>query len=236
MVDTIRYYNQEVLDNPTLDLSTEINQAHISLNIMKAAYSTLVQQFKIRENAILLNAEFYNTQINATGLPLENEETINSIQISYDLYGKDSIASLFPTILSISQQCPSQGGSSVYRARFFVSLFNDSLTYNDFNVCLAQGYYREMAGTWSDASIESTIIVKPNPANEQVEIMIENNKEKDYILRITDLEGRIKYHFNKTASELKTFINTSEFSPGIYFVLVDGSSGLQLSKKLIIVR
>ncbi len=206
------------------------------LNIMKAAYSTLVQQFKIRENAILVNAEFYNSQVNATGLPLENEQTINGVQIRYDLYGKDSIASWFPSFLYIAQQCPSQGGAAVYRARFFVSLFNDSLTYDDFSICLAQGYYREMSGTLADASIEPAIIVKPNPANEHVEIMLENNKEKAYFLRITDLEGRIKFHFNKAASELKTIINTSELSPGIYFVLVDDSNGMQLSKKLIIVR
>lgn len=142
----------------------------------------------------------------------------------------------YNTILYIAQQCPSQGGAAVYRARFFVSLFNDSLTYDDFNVCLTQGYYREMAGTLSDASFAPTVIVKPNPANEQVEIILENIKEKDYNLRITDLEGRIKFHFNKSASELKTIINTSDLSPGIYFVLVDDSSGLYLSKKLIIVR
>ena len=142
----------------------------------------------------------------------------------------------YNNILYIAQQCPSQGGAAVYRARFFVSLFNDSLTYDDFSVCLTQGYYREMSGTLADASIEPTIIVKPNPAMDVVEIILENNKEKDYVLRITDLEGRIKYHFNKTASELKTIINTSELSPGIYFVLVDDSNGLQLSKKLIILR
>ena len=182
------------------------------------------------------NAEFYNSQVNVIGLPFENEETINGIQIRYDLHGKDSIASQFPSFLYIAQQCPSQGGAAVYRARFFVSLFNDSLTYDDFNVCLTQGYYREMAGTLSDASFAPTVIVKPNPANEQVEIILENIKEKDYNLRITDLEGRIKFHFNKSASELKTIINTSDLSPGIYFVLVDDSSGLYLSKKLIIVR
>jgi hypothetical protein len=236
MVDTLRYFNQTIIDNPSLDLSTEINQANISLNIMKAAFSTLVQQFKIRENAILLNAEFYNSQINATGLPLENEETINGIQIRYDLHGKDSIASQFPSFLYIAQQCPSQGGAAVYRARFFVSLFNDSLTYDDFSVCLAQGYYKEMASTLSQASFAPTIIVKPNPAMDIVEIRLENNKEKAYVLRITDLEGRIKFHFNKAANELKTIINSNDLSPGIYFVLVDDSNGLQLSKKLIIVR
>ncbi|MBK7966246.1 MAG: T9SS type A sorting domain-containing protein [Bacteroidetes bacterium] len=93
-----------------------------------------------------------------------------------------------------------------------------------------------MSGTLADASIVPAIIVKPNPANEQVEIILENNKEKAYVLRITDLEGRIKFHFNKAASELKTIINTYELSPGIYFVLVDDSNGLQLSKKLIILR
>ncbi|MBK7966245.1 MAG: hypothetical protein IPK10_13810 [Bacteroidetes bacterium] len=108
MVDTLRYYNQAVIDNPSLDLSAEINQANISLNIMKVAYAGLVQQFKLRENAILLHAEFYNSQVNATGLPLENEETINGVQIRYDLFGKDSIASWFPSFLYIAQQCPSQ--------------------------------------------------------------------------------------------------------------------------------
>ncbi|MBK7966103.1 MAG: T9SS type A sorting domain-containing protein [Bacteroidetes bacterium] len=230
MVDTLRHYNQAIIDNPSLDLSTEINQANASLNIMKAAYSSLVQQFKIRENAILVNAEFYNTQINATGLPLENEETINSIQISYDLYGEDSIASQFPVFLNIAQQCPSQGGSAVYRARFFVALFNDSITYDDFSVCLAQGYYREMSPYLNQPAFETNLIIKPNPANEQVEIILENTYAQDYILRITDIEGRIKFHFNKATSDYKTNINTETLSPGIYFVLVNNFSGLHLSK------
>ena len=236
MVDTLRYYNQAVVDNSSLDLSTEINQANISLNIMKAAYSTLVQQFKIRENAILLNAEFYNSQVNAMGLPLENEETINGVQIMYELYGKDSIAGQFSIFLSIAQQCPSQGGSAVYRARFFVSLFNDSLTYDDFSVCLAQGYYREMNSNSNQENVEPRLTLKPNPANEIVEVILDNGDEKDYLLRISDLEGRNVYIAKRTASELKTIINTSELSPGVYFVLVDDSSGLILCQKLIIVR
>lgn len=236
MVDTLRYYNQAIIDNPSLDLSNEINQANISLNIMKAAYSTLVQQFKLRENAILVNAEFYNSQINATGLPLENEETINGVQIKYDLYGKDSIANQFLSFLSIAQQCPSQGGTSVYRARFFVSLFNDSLTYDDFSICLAQGYYREMNPNLNQTNVETNLIIKPNPASEFVEIIVVNGGEKDYLLRIVDLEGRSKFYFNKIANDLKTIINTSELSPGIYFVFLDDFNGFQLSQKLIIVR
>ena len=182
------------------------------------------------------NAEFYNSQVNATGLPLENEESINSIQIRYDLYGKDSIESQFQSFLYIAQQCPSQGGSAVYRARFFVSLFNDSLTYNDFSVCLAQGYYREMNPSLNQVNIEPNLILKPNPAGESVEIIVENSSKINYSICIIDLEGRNMINYIKVASDLKTIINTSELSPGIYFVLVDDSNGLKLSKKLIILR
>ena len=142
----------------------------------------------------------------------------------------------YESILYIAQQCPSQGGSAVYRARFFVSLFNDSLTYNDFSVCLAQGYYREMNPYLYQDNIEPNLIIKPNPASEYVEIIFENSSEINYSICIIDLEGRNMINYIKVASDLKTIINTSELSPGIYFVLVDDSNGLQLSKKLIILR
>ena len=195
-----------------------------------------MQQFRIRENAILVNAEFYNSQINASGLPITNEIEINNVQIKYDLFGVDSIVSHYPSFLYIAQQCPSQGGPAVYRARFFVSLFNDSLTYDDFTVCLAQGYYREMSSDLVDVSVNPSLIIKPNPANEQVEILIENYNEKDYSLRISDVTGRNNFYISKIAGDNKTNLNTSRLTQGVYFVLVEDSSGLVLSKKLIIVR
>jgi hypothetical protein len=145
----------------------------------------------------------------------------------------EGIESYREQINEIAFQCPYQGGQGVFRARFFLSLFNDSIEYDDASVCLAQGILK------ISHPVKITtprMLIKPNPTSEFVEIIVVNGGEKDYLLRIVDLEGRSKFYFNKIANDLKTIINTSELSPGLYFVLVDNANGLQLSKKLIIVR
>jgi hypothetical protein len=113
------------------------------------------------------NAEFYNSQINATGLPLENEETINGVQIKYDLFGKDSIASQFSNFLYIAQQCPYSGGAAVFQARWYVHKFiNDSIEYDDKATCLTQGIYRLPSNT-SLFTLNKNIdfSIAPNPNN-----------------------------------------------------------------------
>ncbi|MBK7683826.1 MAG: hypothetical protein IPJ26_15775 [Bacteroidetes bacterium] len=78
----------------------------------------LIQQLRLRENALLLEAGFYNSQVYSQELPTQNQAFINQISVLYQNYGLDSIEPYQLSVLAIAQQCPYQGGKAVYEARF----------------------------------------------------------------------------------------------------------------------
>ena len=67
---------------------------------------------------------------------------------------------------------------------------------------------------------ESKLLIYPNPAREYVKIEI-TGIEKVYSILVSDITGRIIFSGNQS-----NIINTSSFSPGIYFVktIYDGGS------------
>ena len=67
---------------------------------------------------------------------------------------------------------------------------------------------------------ENKLLIYPNPARDYVKIEI-TGIEKVYSLLVTDITGRIIF----SGTQLNS-INTSSFSPGIYFVktIYDGGS------------
>ena len=135
---------------------------------------------------------------------------------------------------SIAQQCPYQGGKAVYEARFFISLFNDSITYDDQSVCLGQGIFR-MNGQGNAKMNTVQLEIKPNPSRDLVEIKIVGIKSENCDIQIIDLEGRALLNHNKI--NLTNFkVNTSTFSPGVYIVKVRVGENIQLQEKLVIIH
>ena len=149
-------------------------------------------------------------------------------------YGLDSIVQHKESILFIAHQCPYQGGNAVYSARFYSFLFNDSIEYDDMDICLQQGIYRI---GHDESIIEKTINLElhPNPANEYVEIKVVGLKPSKINISIYDLEGRILSTYSNVNSE-GFKLDVSHFKNGIYLVCVDGNEKVQFKGKLAVVR
>jgi hypothetical protein len=147
--------------------------------------------------------------------------------------GRTSITNFYGQLFPIAQQCPDQGGQSVFRARHFVAMINDSIEYDDAGVCLSQGILR----TAGNKNIQQPcLILLPNPARDEVEILLINYHEAKFNLRIIDLEGK-----NIINSELKNGsslnqISTEMLAPGVYIVEAIQQGEVICRTKLVIVR
>ena len=140
----------------------------------------------------------------------------------------------YESILYIAHQCPYQDGNAVYSARFFVSLFNDSITYDDQSICLGQGIFR-MNGQGNNKENTLQLEIKPNPSRDLVEIKIVGIKSDNWDMQIIDLDGRALLNYHKI--NFTSFkVNTSTFSPGVYIVKVKVGENIQLQEKLIIIH
>ena len=232
--DSVHYYNQAYLlhnDNASL---IKMENMYVQINFYKSQLMVLIQQLRLRENALLMEAGFYNSQVYSQELPSQNQSFINQIAVLYQSHGLDSIEPYQLSVLAIAQQCPYQGGKAVYEARFFISLFNDSITYDDQSVCLGQGIFR-MNGQGNTKENTLQLEIKPNPSRDLVEIKIVGIKSDNWEMQIIDLDGRALLNYHKI--NFTSFkVNTSAFSPGVYIVKVKVGENIQLQEKLVIIH
>ena len=73
--------------------------------------------------------------------------------------------------------------------------------------------------------------IYPNPANNFVNIEIQNNKNENTLIEIININGQVVY--SKTINNNSQLINLSEYSPGVYHIRVN-SVIKKFVKKLII--
>jgi hypothetical protein len=82
------------------------------------------------------------------------------------------------------------------------------------------------------------MIIYPNPASNEILILFTSGKYSDFLLRFTDLQGRIIREIRTevhAAGENRISVNTADFSTGWYFVTVS-SSDIQTTGRLLISR
>ncbi len=218
-IDTLNNYN----------LQREILVSQLSAEI--SALSLLLTQNQAAIDNALNDAAITNSAVIPAGLPEANEKFINEVELLFN-GDKQNIENLYYQVLDVATQCPSEGGKAVYRARAFVSLFNDSLYYDDRIICLQNGGYRSI-----DNSNElKNVIIVPNPANDKVTVSLVGKYEGICEIIITDIVGKSLYSTIFDCSKKMVDISTRTFNPGIYNLQVKINAKFVEQEKLIIIR
>lgn len=179
-------------------------------------------------------AESKNSNAVPTESPDVNEKFINEVEIKYQKEGKDSIASFYSQILDVATQCPYKGGVAVYRARPFVSMFNDTIEYDDDNNCALQGIYR-VANNHNTIK-NNSIKVIPNPATNKTDIILEGTYEGICSIIVTDALGKHQIEKRFNCTDKKYTLNVEHLSPGVYFIQVRVGDSDNVYAKIIIAR
>lgn len=219
----------------TLNLSSTRDSLIQEINQQVLVIETLIEQ---QHDSMIVNtniAEINNNLVVPTGIPDANEKFINSIILKYKRGGVVSIATNYSEILDLAFQCPTSGGKSVFIARIFVSLFNDSIYYDDENVCAALGYFRNHKPVQSINTI-ADFIISPNPANDYVDITLVNNTKGVQYLNFFNSKGSLVNSVLINNESSTSRFDISKLNPGVYSLKLNGSDNFKSPKKLIILR
>ncbi len=180
------------------------------------------------------NALAYNISISGGDDPVINDKEINSILLKYIEGGKENIIDDYVLILSIAQQCPYKGGRAVYAARAMIKIFNDTIAYDDNAVCHEQGIFRTITTSSTDSQIK--VSIKPNPANDKIEITLNGIEEGLCSIDIINMLDESVQRDRFNCSEKKKIISINRLLPGIYTTRVKINNEYFLSEKLVIIR
>ncbi|MCC7513363.1 MAG: hypothetical protein IT212_01550, partial [Bacteroidia bacterium] len=178
----------------------------------------------------------WNNAVQPNEIPEYNLKQVNDINIIYEqTESKDSIAQFYGTLLNIAVQCPQSGGIAVYIARSLVALFNDSIIYDDDNVCLQQGYYRLSNELKNNKTFIEAVLI-PNPASNYADVVLNKSFEGICKVKITDIYSKVIFEQSFDCGKKQFRINTTGFLNGMYNVQIIINDNAHSLIKLIIVK
>ena len=200
-----------------------------------------IHNIYIQQEAIfndnLANAELQNNYVVNGELPELNSTYMNEMEINYLETGEDLhyLIENYSGLFVVASQCPYVGGAAVERARTFIALINDSINYDDANVCLQSGVYRTAKDTTEE--IKSTDIkIIPNPANDKVTIQLTGIEEGICKIQIRNVLNEVIQDNVFDCKKQEYTINISNLSQGVYSITINAANKKSLVSKLIIAR
>lgn len=238
ITDSIENIDHWRENNPELDADSMVTVWTNRLNFLNQTATNINLQ---REGVIsnnLENAELQNDYVVGDIIPYTNNSYINEREIAFLESGNnmEEVTNYYSEILSIAQQCPYTGGPSVERARTLIAMVNDSIFYDDINTCLQLGVYRQVQSNELNQSVNNSIIVKPNPASEKIQVILQGDYSSGVcVLTISNTIGETVLKRELNCAEKSIDIDVVKLSQGIYTIKVTTGDVL-LVQKLSIVR
>jgi hypothetical protein len=95
-------------------------------------------------------------------------------------------------------------------------------------------YYSNLAGIKESQKLSSSLNLYPQPAENNLNINLNNYYEPTVDIMIADVNGKIILNKQLAVINYKTQIETSELSNGVYFLQIQNSKGYITNKRLII--
>ncbi|MBL7914552.1 MAG: T9SS type A sorting domain-containing protein [Bacteroidia bacterium] len=201
----------------------------------KADINEIEENYSLTLSSKQTTKEQLNILISPHQIPDANIAEAERINLLYKQNGVSSILNNYESLFQIAIQCPSAGGPAVFVARNLIKLVNDSIVYDDANICMQLGILR-VANQQHSGKTELAFTLQPNPANYVVHVVLDNNEMKTYQLQIFNSLGQDVFN-----EEYANIFSTIQFSvttlkEGLYTVVVRESNGQQKAQKLVIVR
>jgi len=163
-----------------------------------------------------------------------NEKTVNQIYletIAKEIY--HFTQSQINALTVVARQCPVEGGNAVFKARALLALINNTLNYDDRDICNRVGI--ELKQGQPDLN-GGNIKLYPNPANSKVKVVYLANEDFSYSFTIYNSIGQIIL-IKKLNSDSSYFeFDSSAINQGVYYYCYIGTDGLNENGKLIIIH
>lgn len=191
--------------------STDIGKIS-QVNSLISEISDSVYASQVRDlinQALSLNNSIAGQQIEEVNLKQVNDILLNTLAEGIYSYTSTQKSEL----LTVANQCPFSGGAAVYQARAMIMLFNDSLTYNDYQFC----HQNDQQDKRNKTIQSSSFILYPNPTDGQMHLAYSTSDLEKYFLKIYDATGRLLYAQSIFGGNGVLLFNLSKYTSGIYF-------------------
>jgi len=184
----------------------------------------ILETEKARSEELAASLYTQNETLEAAILPAQNEKALNRVLFEMAAEGTRELSEeQFEVVSAIANQCPLDGGHSVYRARAIYERkqpggFSDSL------LCLQT---QELArpGAQGFMAQNNRTSVFPNPGANELSVRIPGDLTGNTIsLRLNTLTGQPALYFDRESAETLQKLDVSALAAGVYTltVLVDG--------------
>ncbi len=218
----------QTLENSRLQLAGEIDP------LVSANDSLLLIVLNDRAaEALTLYAQ--NNSISATATYSQNQKTVNGIFLQYMNKGMQGLtAGELSSLQTIAQQCPLSAGHAVLQARALIAVVNEEVVnYNDDLICSGgQLIQAPQEGTVSDTDISRELIVFPNPAKDEITILLPSGLEEES-LRLTIYDTFGKAILKRVVREPSFNISIRDLANGMYFLKVQSTEKEYVTKVMI---
>ena len=151
----------------------------------------------------------------------ENSEILlqqyNSVFLDKIAQGNlDLSPSQVSTIYSVANHCPLINFEAVYKSRAIVRLFNDSIWWNDEDLCDTAGMAYKVAGSPIENKMICTLY--PNPTKDKTTIHFSKIPASDIEILISDINGKVYLRDRLVLNSSILPINTAHYPSGIFMI------------------
>ena len=230
---SIQQVDSLALANPGINYSFQRETLTDQLANLLDTLEGLMSQQRMYSLVFADSAMMLNNNFSPGALPQENEKFINQVNVQLITFGMDSIVNYYNQVLGIAEQCPTEGGPAVYRARTMVALINDTINFDD--ACIQVSSNRN-SHTSSQGKVFPELTIIPNPAQNKISIVLSDKFSGVCKIQIINSLGSDVLNEYRNCNQKSISVNTSSLLPGVYTVKVQIEENFEGISKLIIVR
>lgn len=226
-------YNNEALQNLNPEMQDfydqQLNTPSFVITrtndfIAKLVDTTLVQDSLSLENT-LMDIANSNQELDGGDLVAQNEYWVNTMYIRWFRNSSDDFSETEQTMLyDLANSCPFVNGPAVYKARAIYASINPGYVFDDLDLCLAVGVYKQStAPTYiqiDESKLEeineSNFLVYPNPASNQLNLRYHLNSLEIGQFELTDITGRLVFRTELDYKVEQLSFSVSHLPLGVY--------------------
>jgi len=201
-----------------------------------AEIDEIIEAEKERSQTTAASLYEQNEALEAEILPAQNEKALNRVLFEMASEGVQELSEdQFEVVSAIANQCPLDGGHSVYRARAIYALkqpggFSDSL------LCL-QTQELTRPGTHGFIAQNNRTSVFPNPGANELSVRIPTDLVGNTLsLRLNTLTGQPALYFDRESAETLEKLDVSALAAGVYMLTVRVDGQVIGTHKVILIK
>lgn len=219
---------------------TNIIQAYKTLiqevDQLTVNYQDIIRTFEKQVGSRLNRLRFDNSLVRPSNIFAANEQIVNDIQLFYlsDLQGtlSDNQAT---ALYNVANQCPKEGGRSVYRARALYHFLVAPVLFDDEVLCGTAVEERSIVIEEIVKQPRGNMKLYPNPTAEELNIALDGyDLRQEISIELYDFTGKIV--MIQSLTKENTNLSLYRLDDGIYFcsLLIDGIK--QETQKVVLIK